>query len=79
MVSIKIFRIFNIAKHKKHILDQEKKLPENFKMSEVSPISVYIAEGEKLYKAGDYKKAMDSFNQAIELDGDNPMTYVSYF
>merc|ERR1712226_56740 len=41
-----------------------------------SPLSVYIAEGEKLYKAGDYKKAVEAFTTAIQQDSDNPMTYV---
>ena len=45
-----------------------------------SPVTVYIAEGEKLYKAGDYKKAVQAFTTAINiLDKDDDkfaMTYV---
>ena len=42
-----------------------------------SPFTVYIAEGEKLYKAGDYKKAVEAFTDAIELEPDNASTFVS--
>ena len=32
-----------------------------------SPVTVYIAEGEKLYKAGDFKKAVQAFTTAINI------------
>ena len=45
-----------------------------------SPVTVYIAEGEKLYKAGDFKKAVQAFSTAInilEKDDDKlPNTFV---
>jgi len=41
-----------------------------------SPLSVYIAEGEKLYKAADFKKAVESFTRAIQQDPENAMTHV---
>lgn len=42
-----------------------------------SPFTVYIAEGDKLYKAGDYKKAVEAFTDAIDLEPDNSSTYVN--
>ena len=41
-----------------------------------SPFTVYIAEGDKLYKAGDYKKAIEAFSDAIQLEPDNASTFV---
>lgn len=42
-----------------------------------SPFTVYIAEGEKLYKAGDYKKAVEAFTDAIELEPLTASTFVN--